>query len=741
MQTVARRPFVRPEPSRQCPVPGLWGYVDRLAVTPGEPVRVHVSSEASFELEIVRLGQSAILDARATLDDDRQDSESVASIEPREAVPGATMPGSYVWVGGPEIDDRSLTVGAWIRPWRLPYRETNQWSVAGVITDLDYPSACRFGLLIDGDGTVCAYVGDGGSFRHGWLIRSSIRLDERIGKWTHVALGIDDENVVLWADGNESHYPRTSGPFRSPGRLRVGAAAEDGVADWHLDADISQPFVASGMLGTHQLRAIHQARGGERVSAMLTDRLLGEWLLDEECGDRITDASGHDRDGVLVNGGTWQIGGPAFDAAITWPGYDPLTDPSRGHGLRLSSDDLLDAEWPVAYEYTVPTGAQPGFYSASIRMHGQRPESALALPFIVRSGRAPEPGSIALIVPTNTWHAYGRRFEASTPPGGLHSSFYTTHESRLPFLWLGTALPIPRANPFGFDSTRASRQRHSQLVRPERIAAAWLRRSGYQVDFYIDEDLHDGIASLESYACLLLAGHSEYWTDQMRSNVEAYLAAGGRVVSLSGDTASQRVSFSPNRRVIEARKCHDSDHTWLTPKRWGERWHAWGGGPGGTFRSLDRPSWTMLGVSTQGMIDDGTPTAYAPLVVLEPQHALFAEPEVVPIEVDGTIGNHSVNGGAVSGYEFDAVPSTTGFRDKPLPGLTVLASALNQPNLAWIGRSPDHGADSIHWVRPDGGEVFTISSIGASGSLPVDPGIGALVRNALARFGAVQVRP
>lgn len=730
---------MRPEPSRRFPVPGLWGYVDRLAVSAGDLVQVHVSSEATFGLDVVRLGERAILDPGATIADDRGDVRVVAAAGMLPPAPGSTMPGSYIWVGGPPIESHALTMGLWLRPWRLPYRETGQWSAAGIMTDLDYPDHCGVALLLGQDGNICAYVGDGGPFRHDRLIRSAVAFGDRMGIWTHVALGIDDGGTTLWIDGNAVSRERTIDRVPTMARLRIGAAAEGGVADWHMDADLSQPFVVTGKLHDDDIGRVVGARGLGSVARIVGRPAFAEWSLAEECGARVADESGNARHGTIVNGGAWQIGGPSFDAAISWPGYDPSRDTRRGHGLRLSSDDLRDAEWPVAYEYRVPDDPDPGFYAARIRMHGQREESWTTVPFIVRSP-APAARVVALVVPTNTWHAYGRQFDGTTPPRGLHSSFYTVHESGLPFFWLGTSLPIPRADPFGFNSTRAERQGHSQLVRPERIAAAWLRHHGYPVDLYVDQDLHEGTIPLASYASLLLAGHSEYWSHEMRTRVEAYLAGGGNVLSLSGDTASQRVSMSNDDGLIEARKAHDTDRTWLTPERWGERWHSCDAGPGGTFRSLGRHAWTMLGVSTQGMIDDGTPTSYAPLTVLEPDHPLFHDPEVVPM-VDGMIGNHSLNGVAVSGYEFDSVPTTTGFRDEPLPGLTVLASALGQPNLGWIGRSPDHGADSIHWVRPAGGEVFTISSIGASGSLPIDPGVGALVRNVLARFGVAQERP
>ena len=73
------------------------------------------------------------------------------------------------------------------------------------------------------------------------------------------------------------------------------------------------------------------------------------------------------------------------------------------------------------------------------------------------------------------------------------------------------------------------------------------------------------------------------------------------------------------------------------------------------FRLIGRHAHEMLGLDPQGMIDDGTSSGFRALRVLEPEHRLFREPRRVHISADGTIGERSLNGPRVSGYEFDAV--------------------------------------------------------------------------------------
>jgi hypothetical protein len=232
----------------------------------------------------------------------------------------------------------------------------------------------------------------------------------------------------------------------------------------------------------------------------------------------------------------------------------------------------------------------------------------------------------------------------------------------------------------------------------------------------------------------MIVGHNEYWTDAMRDAVLDYLRAGGRVVSLSGNTGWWRTSIDPDRPVLESRKTTGlEDPRWLSPAWWGERWHSCDGRPGGTWQLVGSPGWEVLGLDTQGMIDDGAPTAFAPIRVVAPEHDLFRSPEVVPL-AGGLLGTRCLNGPRASGYEFDATPDHLGLGPRP-EGLEVLATVDDQPNLEWNGVLPNRGADVVWWERPDGGVVFSVGSIAATGALPVDPGLAALTRNVLARFG------
>lgn len=728
-----------PEPIRSLAVPGTWGYAVPLDPTPGTPVELRLAAPAAFEVDVVRLGRRAIADPEATEADDRTDVEVLAEGRGDEALPGRIAPGSYVWVDGPPVDGPPLTLAAWIRIWRLPPLDEVQWGWAGVVSDFDYPDACRFALLVDHAGRVAVHAGDG-PFRHEDLRLHEAGLGARLGEWVHLACSFGADAVRLWVDGERvGEWPAAAviGSAGPAARLRLGATAEGGEAADFLDGDVAQPLVGAFELDDTTARRLAADRGRSDVGGLVDGPLLGAWPLDEEVGERAHDASGSGRDGRIVNGATWQIGGPAHDPSVGVPGYDPAADPDRGHGLRLSSDDLVDCRWPVGFRWDVPPDADSGLYAFRARLVGQAAEDALVVPFVVARRTPRRPGSVALLCATNTWLAYGRRPAATARISGLSASFYSTHDSGRPFFHVSALAPLPRASAYGFESTRAARVGHSHLVRPERYAEAWLEREGYAYEVITDFDLHAEPELLERFAALFIAGHNEYWTDAMRDGVLGYLRAGGAVVSLSGNTAWWRTSIDPSGTILESRKTTGGDDVrWLGPGRWGERWHSEDPGPGGTWQLVGAPGYDVLGLDTQGMIDDGTPTAFTPIDVVEPDHPLLHEPEVVPL-VDGRIGTRCLNGPQASGYEFDATPDHLGLGPRQ-PGLTVLATAVGQRNLEWNGVETDRGADVIWWERPDGGRVFAIGSIGATGSLPVDEGVATLTRNALARFGVAR---
>jgi len=85
---------------------------------------------------------------------------------------------------------------------------------------------------------------------------------------------------------------------------------------------------------------------------------------------------------------------------------------------------------------------------------------------------------------------------------------------------------------------------------------AWLEGHGYRIDYCTDWDVHqpDGPALLAPYALVLSVGHDEYYTSALRAHLESYVAGGGNIAFLSGNTCWWRCQFAeddPLRMLVQ----------------------------------------------------------------------------------------------------------------------------------------------------------------------------------------------
>jgi hypothetical protein len=732
-------PGAGPPPHRPVRVGALSGYVDPLGVLPGERLSLHLSAPAAHRISILRLGQGALLDPQATDADDRAEAAVLATLVCPSASRHDVYPGSYAWVDDPTIS-RPSAIAAWVRLWRLP-SAVEVWSWSALICDLDFPDRCHWALAVDGQGRPGCYMGDGGAHDRSWWTFAAVSLATRLGEWVHVACSVDGSRVRLYLDG----VLAAEGDGRPPaghaatGRVRLGAAAESGIADHFLDGDLSGVTLFARPLHRLDARRLAEDRGLSAPAALGLSEVQAYWPLREAGGDCLVDAGPHGRSAVLENGATLGIPGPSASTAIGRPGYDPSLDVTRGGAVRFAGDDLIDCGWPCAAEVMVPAAAASGMYALRIALEGAG--EALEIPFAVVRPVPRRAGAVALLFATFTWTAYARRPVDDVIVPGLASSFYTTHLSGKTFFHVGMRMPLPRAQPFVHATHLRAATLHQHLVRPERLAAAWLEREGYAYECITDVELDREPDLLGRFAALMIVGHNEYWSQNMRDGIGAYLDRGGAVLNLSGNTAYWRVTYDHGTRSLEARKTSHAGESdaWLEPDEWGERWHA-DGRPGGSWSLIGQPSGQLLGLDTLGWIDSGDATAFAPFTVLAPDHFLFRSPEQVPIGPERTIGARSLNGAAVSGYEMDGLPEAIGVTPSyPTDGLALLAHAQHGHRyISCATDDPGYGADLIYWERPSGGRLFNAGSIGYTGALAVDPGIQSLTRNVLHHFGVAR---
>jgi N,N-dimethylformamidase len=734
-------------PHRAISVPGVHAYPDRESMAVGETLRLRVSSSLDYDLSICKLGSSI---------DSRERDQVLATVPNCRAAPRPIYPGSYVAVASGLVGNiESITLELWVRPWAC--------EEAGGLLHQAGEARAAFELRLEPGGTVMFAVG-GGRITTGSGVVT-------VGEWQHVAAVWGPAGAAVYVDAIE----RVAGPGGAVGSftggtLRIGAGELRGLTDRLLDGDIAAPAIHGRALSA---REIGERRASSGLRPPLPEALQGYWPLDEEGrAGMVADRSGHGRDGVVVNHGTWMIGGPAFEADKPIDtSYDVKADATRGHGLRLASDDLFDCGWPVEHEWHVPEDAASGFYVArfTYEMDGERRHYDVT--FVVRKAHRAEPAPVVVLCSSNTWRAYNATpFAASTPDddteftlGGsveLDShppaySLYRNHAAGQGTLYLGTQIPWPAAGPY----VRYDRGTdYSHLVRAERYTHVWLRETGYDFDPITDLDLHHDPDLLKDYKVLLIPGHPEYWSTEMWTGVARYLDGGGDMVVLAGNAVFWRVTIDEHERVIECRKV-DASSDQIPPERRGEAWHSQDGKRGGMLYRSGYLPWDLVGLDSLGWIDHDNAANFGWFVADHAEHFLFHEPNETGVS-EGEEFGRPANGGLPSAlaHEFDLRASAHyALRRRINPAMVEGEPEVVDPpgmirlaggHVDWsaggvlMGFFPgsEHpeltdGGEIIYWERETGGRIFNAGTIGYGWAMSADPRLGMLLDNVLRHFG------
>ncbi len=752
-------------PHRGLAVPGVHGYTDRKSVAAGDVVRFHLSSDVPYTLSVCQLGP----------DVERRIADTVLhAFEPSPARVHPIHPGSYVHVAhGLDRPLRALTLECWVKVWSIG-------TCQSVIGQYDLPNACGYGLFVDEAGRAVFYLGDGGAFRaQGRLAGGALRPEH----WHHLVATWDGADTVLWIDGEAVAHGRWAGALQA-GRapLRLGSSGIDGLADAFLEGDILMPAIYARALRPDEVgarfadRGLHMPRGRT---------VLACWPLREERGDSVADASGHGRTGRIVNHGTWMIVGPAFEPhrvdEFSDEGYDPFADATRGHGLRLASDDLYDCRWPESHAFRLPANARSGVYVGRVQFQCDGRPAVYDITFIVRRAADRAPAPVLVLCATNSWLAYAstpfaknvtsdpvwpRRsigLENSHPDAPAYST-YTYHRGGQPTYQVGLRMPWPNASPAAlYDPADAG---FSQWTRLERRLHVWLDQAGYDYDVVSDLDLHRDPCLLAAYKTVIVNGHSEYWSLPAFDGLNDYLTRGGTAIVLSGNTMYLRVSYDEEGRVMEQRKVRgpDVDESGkaadLRPPAGphGEQYHAQDWARGGQFRQAGRSCADVIGLESAGWAFADA-SDFGVYHATQPRHVLFTQPNALGL-TDGSTFGHAPGGGLprAIGHEWDLSVATlcrmthaipAGARlPEPQRGIEVIAQGFrSKPGrldayLDWFSNATESldglSAEMIYWERPQGGRVFNAGAVGASWVLGVDPCFEGVLRNVLHHFG---VRP
>jgi N,N-dimethylformamidase beta subunit-like protein len=231
--------------------------------------------------------------------------------------------------------------------------------------------------------------------------------------------------------------------------------------------------------------------------------------------------------------------------------------------------DRLGCGWPQAAVFTIGADWPSGYYDLLLRnSDGDEAHHLIC----VKPHRVHAPA--ALILATNTYHAYNWWGGANaycdvtklmareqTLDAAMEGAIGTL-STRRPFVPLLVAAPSNtprlvnlrargfREPPFAGDREWARSHRLSPYDRSagflnkwEHIFAAWAEANAIALDYFTDYDVETEPEALAGYRCLIVVGHSEYWSAAQRMAIERFVDEGGNLAILSGNTCFWKVRW------------------------------------------------------------------------------------------------------------------------------------------------------------------------------------------------------
>ena len=197
----------------------------------------------------------------------------------------------------------------------------------------------------------------------------------------------------------------------------------------------------------------------------------------------------------------------------------------------------VDANWPVqtGMSMTIPTDWTTGEYIAEyvITSAGSTQNQARYSPFVVRS-TAPQAqaSKILVVVPHNTYLAYNKFGGTSAYVNETNGHVYSGEH----------ATKVSLNRPY---HTREWSDWDYPMLR-------FLEREGYDVSYVADADVDANPNILQQHQMVIVSGHSEYWTKNMRDGFQNARDNGVSLFFAGGNDAFWQVRY-------EDSSCADDD--------------------------------------------------------------------------------------------------------------------------------------------------------------------------------------
>lgn len=263
-----------------------------------------------------------------------------------------------------------------------------------------------------------------------------------------------------------------------------------------------------------------------------------------------------------------------FMASVT--GLTPAGGP-----LPIGRTAYKGADWPSVGEFTIPADWPSGLYFARVQVRSilepatdgeigimsrvaapgyERRVAGLPqippydIPFVVRASERGMQARILFAIQDTTYEAYNY--------WGGRSLYGYGHGGHGDHTWAfpQTAIRAPYAFRVSFRRPHTGLAEKSKKWQFWEVPfLQWLARQGIRVDVCAISDLYKDSNLLSNYRLFVCAGHSEYWSKEMRDNVESFVKNGGNAAFFGGNISWWQVRFEDGGDTMVCYKNKDFD--------------------------------------------------------------------------------------------------------------------------------------------------------------------------------------
>ncbi|GIN98141.1 large subunit of N,N-dimethylformamidase [Siminovitchia terrae] len=742
------------------------GYTDKMSVQPGQNVKFMVNSEnGKYRTEIVRLIHGDTNPEGPGLKVEKVNAKVNKDYDGKKQ---EIYMGSYIKFDDPPALQslESFSLQAMIMS------TTPDLGQQALLSKWDPKENKGYGLFIDKEGCISLWIGD----KNGNVEKISTGKPLMYGAWFFVGASFDAESGKATVF-QEARVTKTNGKFSLAYGIEEHNASVEKEINIEPNADNGTPFTIASLIDKQddgKFKAIKRFNGKidrPRVaSTALTKDKMETWIENPSGASvaaawdfskgiskkgfddirRVFDTSPNQIHGETVNMPTRAVTG------YNWTSEEHkfVHAPEQYGAIHFHDDDLTDAGWDVDFEWTIPEDLPSGVYAA----HVVSGDDEDYITFFVRPKKGKPTAKAVLILPTASYLAYANNRFQDVPLAqvmfgrapvvqqddmylGEHAEYglstYDFHNDGTGVCFSSSLRPILNMRP----KYRHTLSPSLWQFNADLHLVDWLTEKGFKFDVVTDQDVHfEGADLLNKYNVALTGSHPEYYSGPMMDAIEDFQASGGRFMYMGSNGFYWIVTFdSNNPSIMEVRKNFGNN-----------AWKAW---PGEVHLSLTGEFgtiWKHRGRAPQkiggtGYVAQGFEIS-SYFRRTEDSHHPSVSWIFEGIE-DEKIGDFGLVGGGAAGLELDIYDNELGTP----PHAVIIASSedhssvympvaeelyFNVPGMAG-DENPRVRADMVYYPTPNGGAVFSTSSISYCGSLShnnYDNNISKLTENVLKKF-------